>query len=208
MSNVEQITATGDRESNMWQHHIDQLLRIIRLRRQALTTEPYEFLVQMVFNIDVYALLSTSSTGAFAEFVRETMLPSPESCFPPSDSGGATALTPDEQNFLPASAKLHQEIHLVALQVGILARDLRRGTGPSDINSSVQGLLQNTAVTQERIRNLHQRMAQSRASWSSQFPDYLTWLSGSQHLPPRIFDLIMHVSEINRYPYCSETDDK
>jgi len=37
--------AAAERESNMWQHHIDQLLRIVTLRRQSQSNETYDFVV-------------------------------------------------------------------------------------------------------------------------------------------------------------------
>jgi hypothetical protein len=48
-----QIAAAGHRESNMWQHHSNQLLRIITLRRQFQGVEPYDFIVSFSLCVPV-----------------------------------------------------------------------------------------------------------------------------------------------------------
>ena len=69
-----QIAAAGHRESNMWQHHSDQLLRIIIHRRQEYGIEAHDFIVWNICSIDIYALLSASGTGAFVEsLLRQNM---------------------------------------------------------------------------------------------------------------------------------------
>lgn len=74
-----EIAASGQRESNMWQHHCDQLLRIITLRRQVHRVDHYDFITWMVYCIDVYALLSASGTGTFVEVaLQQNILPSSE----------------------------------------------------------------------------------------------------------------------------------
>ncbi len=74
-----EIAASGQREISMWQHHCDQLLRIITFRRQVHFVDHYDFITWIVYCIDVYALLSASGTGTFVEAVlQQNILPSPE----------------------------------------------------------------------------------------------------------------------------------
>jgi hypothetical protein len=51
--------AAAEHESNMWQHHSNQLLRIITLRRQSQNTEPYHFIVSCL-----------SGTGDFVQEIK------------------------------------------------------------------------------------------------------------------------------------------
>lgn len=88
-----------------------------------LSAEPYDFVVWAVFSIDIYALLSTNGSGNFAEMLRDS-LPLPEACFSPSIPGSHLP-TQNAGFYFPAAMKLNQEVHILALQVGQLTRDLR-----------------------------------------------------------------------------------
>jgi hypothetical protein len=189
-----EIAAAGDRESNMWQHHIDQLLWIITLRQQAYSVEKYGFIVWTICSIDIYALLSISGTGALAEaLLKQNILPTPEGCLPPASAGNSPVIYPEEQDFFPAILKLNQEVTLLGLQVRQLARSLRdeafrRQYGSRNQTVSEEMFLLNRKT---RVQNLHCLMQHSKNSWRSQHPDYWTWLSESR--PPRVIARITHV---------------
>ncbi|KAF4633729.1 hypothetical protein G7Y89_g4387 [Cudoniella acicularis] len=82
-----EIAAAGRRETNMWQHHSNQLLRIVTLRRQAYGREPFGFIVWTIFRIDIYALLSMAATGVFAQVLKDNVLLASESCLTPPMPG-------------------------------------------------------------------------------------------------------------------------
>jgi len=180
----------------MWQHHGDQLLRIITLRRQAHGPEPYDFIVWSVCCIDIYALLSVSGQATFVEvLLKQNMLPSPERCLSPVFQGQGPIIYPEEQRFFPALLKLHQEVLLLALRVGQEARDLRvestqRQYGPKDIMIPESAFLINRRA---RTRNVHNLLEYSRLAWRTQFPDYWTWLRSPGSLPSRVFSWVNHV---------------
>jgi hypothetical protein len=191
-----QIAAAGDGESNMWQHHSKHLLRIITLRRQAYGTEVYDFIVWTICAIDIYALLSANGTGAFIEAILEQkMLPKPERCLPPISSGKDSVIYPEEHNFL-AVLSLNQEVSLVALQVGQLARDLRAEViqrqygNVTEVASETQFL----AERKFRIAELRSRMFDSESTWIEKFRGNWDWISGPESSPPRVFAWSKHVS--------------
>jgi hypothetical protein len=181
-----EIAAGGNVESNMWQQHCNHLMRIFSLRRQAHGTEAYGFLLWTIFTIDIYALLSTGGTAIFAETVKQNMLPSPEDCLP-----SPIFIHPDEQLYFPAMAKLNQEVVLLALQVGQLARTLRAETRQNFSHQSQQILANRRQL---RIQELHHLMRVSQTAWRSQWPDYKTMFSGPVPPPQRVFAWTMHVS--------------
>jgi hypothetical protein len=76
--------------------------------------------------MDIYALLCTSGSGIFVEvLLKENMLPAPERTLPPISLDSELAFYPEERPFFPTLQKVSQEVFLVALQMGQLARDLR-----------------------------------------------------------------------------------
>jgi len=174
----------------------DQLLRIVTLRRQAHRVETYDFLVWLVCRIDIYALLSASGTGSFVEvLLEENMLPTPERTLPPISRGQASVLYPEEQPFFPALSELNQEVLLVALQVGQLARDLRAEEKSRQYGNQAQIIPEPAFFMNRRtrIQNLHRMLEHSRASWKARFPEYWTWLGRLEALPHRVFAWLQQV---------------
>ncbi|KAH7417033.1 fungal-specific transcription factor domain-containing protein [Cadophora sp. MPI-SDFR-AT-0126] len=182
------------RESNMWQHHCDQLLRIISMRRQAQSVDHFDFIIWMIYCIDVYALLSASGTGMFVEVVlKQNMLPLPERCLLPERTGQPQVIQPEEQAYFPGVITINQEIVLIALQVGRLGRTLRAEARQRHFGESSHLLDNNYNMERyNQVQVLHQVLRDSRLKWSSQFPDYWTWLRTPEHLPPRVFEWVEH----------------
>ncbi|CZR50832.1 uncharacterized protein PAC_00706 [Phialocephala subalpina] len=185
-----------------WEHHSSQLLRIIRLRRQSNTVEPYEFIVWYVAFIDVYTLLSMGGTGLFTEtLIKENLVPSPERCLPlitislsqplssiSTRSQAPSVFLPEEQAYFPSLIKLHQEVLLLAFRIGQQAREMRaeetqRRLGPSSSAAS-ESAFSNTR--RRRIQNLQNLIYQYDSTWNAQYPAAWPWYSGSKSLPPRV----------------------
>ncbi|KAH7309385.1 fungal-specific transcription factor domain-containing protein [Rhexocercosporidium sp. MPI-PUGE-AT-0058] len=181
------------RESNMWQHHCDQLLRIISMRRQLQCVDRFDFIIWIICCIDVYALLSASGTGMFVEVVLEqNMLPLPERCLPLERAGEPHMIYSEEQTYFPGVISINQEIVLIALQVGRLGRSLRAEANQRRFGGSAH--IHDKAYNIERyhrIQNLHRVLHDSRMKWTSQFPDYWTWRT-PENLPPRVFEWVEH----------------
>ncbi|KAL2064833.1 hypothetical protein VTL71DRAFT_3973 [Oculimacula yallundae] len=180
------------RESNMWQHHCDQLLRIISMRRQVQTVDEFDFVIWIVYCIDAYACLSACGSGTVVEVIlKQNMLPSPERCLLPAVAGQPQIIYPEEQAYFPALININQEIILIALQVGRLGRALRAEADQQQF-ADVELSNEQIADRRNRIRSLHKLIMDSRAKWRSHFPDYWTWLRTPENLPPRAFEWIEH----------------
>jgi hypothetical protein len=179
----------------MWEHHLNQLLRIVTLRRQTNGDEPYAFLVWQVYCIDIHALLSCSGSASFVEGVsKRNMVPQPEKVLAMWSPG--TPFHPSEEPYFPALIKVNQEAFSIALQVGQLARVLRqeanqRALGISTHHSSESVFLFNRRT---RIQALIQLTLHARDSCDEELPDYQKWVHESDSLPPRVFASILHVS--------------
>ncbi|KAH9218950.1 fungal-specific transcription factor domain-containing protein [Leptodontidium sp. 2 PMI_412] len=180
------------RESNMWQHHCDALLRIISMRRQLRNVDHYDFIIWIIYCIDVYAVLSASGTGMFVEVVlKQNMLPSPERRLLPTRADQPPLIYPEEQAYFPIVININQEIILIALQVGRLGKALRAETSHQYFGSAI---LDNPRIVDRhnRIQSLQKLILDSRMKWRSQFPDYWTWLRTPETLPPRVFEWVEH----------------
>ncbi|KAH7378960.1 fungal-specific transcription factor domain-containing protein [Cadophora sp. MPI-SDFR-AT-0126] len=178
-----EITA---REFNMWQHHCDQLLRIISRRREAHNVDRFDFIIWMICCIDVYALLSAGGTGMFVEVVLNQNMLLSERCLLPETAGQPQVIYPEEQAYFPGIIATNQEIVLIALQVGRLGRALRAEASQRRFVDSAH------VLDDTHIQNLRQLMLNSRTKWKSQFPDYWTWLRTPDNLPPRVFEWVEH----------------
>jgi len=181
-------------ETTMWQYHCDQLLRIVSMRRQACGADHFDFVIWMIFCIDVYALLSASGTGMFAEVVsKQNMLPLPERCLLPETDGHPQVIFPEEQAHFPRIIAVTQEIFLLALQVGRLAKVLRTEVNQKSSEGFAHVLDDTHNIERStRIRNLRQLIFDRNTEWRSLFPGYQTWLQTPNNLPPRVLEWVEH----------------
>lgn len=182
------------RESAMWQHHCDQLLRIVSMRRQAHGIDHFDFIIWIISCIDVYALLSTSGMGIFVELVlKRNMLPLPERCLLPEKAGQPQVIYPEEQAHFPRIITITQEVVLIALQVGRLGKALRAEASERCFRSSAHVLDDTRNMDRsKRIQDLRQLIFDLQSKWRSPFPDYQTWLQIPNNLPPRVLEWVEH----------------
>jgi hypothetical protein len=150
----------------------------------------------MICQVDIYALLCSNGSGTFIEaLLKHNLLPAPENCLPPVSPNHSAAVSPEERPYFPALIRLNQEVLLLALQVGQMARVLRaeatqrRWGDPAQMTPEVMF----TATQRTRIQNLHHLMEHSRDKWRTQFPGYGTWLNDPSRLPRRVFAMATHV---------------
>lgn len=162
--------------------------------------ETYDFLVWQVCSIDIHALLSGSGTGNFVEvLLKENLIPEPERILPPLTQGQESVIYAEEEPFFSTLHKLNQEIFLLALRVGQLARDLRDEAKSREYEN--QNLLTPESIyftnRRSRIQNLYRTLEHSQASWRIRFPEYWTWLGNLESLPPRPFSWVQHVCSLS-----------
>jgi hypothetical protein len=179
----------------MLQHHSDQLVRIISLRKQLQPVEPYDFIVWGIYCIDVYALLSTTGTGSFIDvFLKQKIVPALERTLIPMGFNQSQIIRTEEQPYFAAIIQLNQQVLFLAARVGQLAQNLRseKQTMPDypGFTKSEEGYLLNC---RDRIQELRQMINSTRQGWRIQFPEYWTWLSSREYLPPRVIAGVEHV---------------
>lgn len=178
------------------------------MRRQAYSVDPFDFIIWIIYCVDIYALLSTSGTGMFVEVVlKQNMLPLPERCLLPERAGQPQVIYPEEQAYFPALISINQEIVLIALQVGRLGRALRAEANQTQIEGPAYVLDDTSRMERyHRIQGLRRLILDSRMKWRSQFADYWTWLRSPENAPPRVFEWIEHVGGI--VPQARDLADK
>jgi hypothetical protein len=152
--------------------------------------------VWMICRIDVYALLCANGKGRFIEgLLKQNMLPSPERCLPPTSESHLEGFPPEEQPYFPALIGLNQEVLLLALQVGQLARDLRVEAKQKLSEDAAQIVSDSTGLMswRTRIEALHNLVHSCQDSWRTHFPSYWTWSNDYESLPERVFASVANV---------------
>jgi hypothetical protein len=187
-----ETAAAGDKDSSMWQHQMDQLLRIITLRQQTFGSEQYGFITWTIISIDVNAILTMSGKGVLAEaLLRANMIPPPEASLPVGPTG---PFHPEELHYFPAILKFDQEVALLGLQIGQVAQALRDEILQREYGSGSQTFLNQRFIMERntRVQSLHRLIQQSKRAWQSEHIDYHRLLSEPR--PPRVFSRIVNVS--------------
>ena len=184
-----EIAAGEVRSFSYWQQHITQLLRITLLRRKIYGTEPYNFVIWWVANIDTHVVLSGMGSGEFIEsMLRNDLLPSglgSDLQHSPSNRLPAT----NEMVPLPSSLSFHRRICVVIAQLSILARDIReeaRKLLPHQPNPDT------IARWHRRIEALRDTL---RRTWNGQMSEHIAQRPDShQLLPVNARGIFEHVS--------------
>ena len=126
---IYEIAAAEEGGSNLWSHHLTQLLRIALMRRDVLGSESLPFVTWWVCNIDLYALFSGAGSGEFIGAILENdMMPPPDSQLCPSAINGSSIIYPEETDTLPTLLQLNYKVTQLAGRLGLLARELRQET--------------------------------------------------------------------------------
>lgn len=90
-------------------------------------SEQYPYIVWLVCNIDLYALLSGAGTGEFLKAMLDNnLLPSSGSQLYPVAPSGHSVIYPEEHDTLPSVLHFNHETFLLASRLAFLAADLRR----------------------------------------------------------------------------------
>ncbi|KUJ22518.1 uncharacterized protein LY89DRAFT_728652 [Mollisia scopiformis] len=184
-----EIAAALHGDASMAQHHNDQLLRIIRLRRQANGAEPYEFLVWCIAVIDIYSLLSMGGSGVFTEtLIKENLVPPPERCL-----ASDIPVSSQEQLYLPLLRKIYKEIHLLLFRVAQEARVMRVESTQRQISAPGMADSESTNTRRGRVQNLLNLINQSYSTWIMQFPGLWRLPTKSEPTSPRVFYCIQQI---------------
>lgn len=189
-----EIAAGEPRGLSLWSQHIDQLQRIILLRRDIYDHEPYTFIIWWVASIDTHVVLSGMGNGDFIEtMLQQNMLPSgidpqnPYHTFHDSPSDGS--LAPIENGALPSALAFHRRISILAAELGLLARDLRAEEKRSAHN-------RNQTVARRRQERIGVLQDTLRRAWNVQMPVSVASGYCNQVLPVGARGIFEHVSHV------------
>ncbi|KAB8302001.1 hypothetical protein EYC80_005454 [Monilinia laxa] len=185
-----EVAATGHRKSNMWEHHSAQILRILQLRRQSFGEEPCDFISVWVTYIDMYALLTTTGTGAFSKSVIEQkMLPPPEK--PLDNSKLNMVFLPEAFRQMPLLLRINRELTLMALEMAQIGRELR--VEAKDLSRSITEIKMRQ---RNSMPGIHALLINFRVSWAKfleiKTPEY-DWLEELVKLPGGPFTCRTHI---------------
>jgi hypothetical protein len=124
---VYEVAAAEEGGSNLWSHHMARLTQISLMRISQFGSEQYPYIVWLVCNIDLYALLSGAGTGEFLKAMLDNnLLPSSVSQLYPVAPSGHSVIYPEEHDTLPSVLHFNHETFLLASRLAFLAADLRR----------------------------------------------------------------------------------
>lgn len=122
-----QVAAAEEAGSNLWSHHMARLTQISLMRVSQFGSEHYPYIVWLVCNIDLYALLSGAGTGEFLKAMLDNnLLPSSGSQLYPVAPSGHSVIYPEEHETLPSVLHFNHETFLLASKLAFLTADLRR----------------------------------------------------------------------------------
>ncbi|KAM3089380.1 hypothetical protein ACMFMG_000982 [Clarireedia jacksonii] len=189
---IKLAATAGHRESNMWDYHSDQLLRILRLRHRTYGPERHNFVLVWAMYIDIYGLLATSSTGFYTTaIIQEGMLPPPEKALEHAKPGHmASGLV--HSNDTPQLLRMNRQLTLLALEFGRKAQELRAEA------IKIHDPVNDTALHQQQcIKDEYTLLADFYSKWSVQLSPSDSWLEELAVLPTAIFTLRIHIGTLS-----------
>ena len=128
-----EIAGAEPRGSNLWAQHLQQLHRIITVRRSLYGPEAHAFIVWWVFAIDTHSVLCGSGRGEYVEATLQSdLLPpinppvlSPHTAINSPHTGGHSTTN---LQAAPLILEFHRIILIQAARFGLLSRDIRAET--------------------------------------------------------------------------------
>jgi len=169
--------------------HLDQLLRIIRLRRFLYGSERHQHILWWIFQISTYSVLSGSGKGEFIEWMLSDGGSSPSIlCSQKTDPRVSLVRMPEllQNDSGPSIVEAHRTILTIAARLGLLARELR------------------TNYAHQQTRNLkilhqQQRVMQLRGTlrqyWHGELPALIAMGHGRKPVAAR--GILEHVSSVH-----------
>ncbi|MCJ1309148.1 hypothetical protein MMC25_002803 [Agyrium rufum] len=164
------IAAAEPGGSSFWSQHMSRVLQIAPIRRQQFEREPFPFILWRVGMIDICALLSNLSNGAFVEaMLTEDLLPNVDHEIFAADLNSQAQSTRQLQALNTNTLALHRTTMLLAAELGLLAREMRSTHSPlvgTAERMHRQGLRAETGIYQQRLAALRERF---RQCWNTPF---------------------------------------
>lgn len=181
-----EIAASEPKGSNLWSAHLEQLLRIIKLRHDIHGPERYSFIIWWMFVIDVHAVLTGGGNGSYAESLLNSNL-LPETPNPVQRASPTTSFSPRvKMEPAPSALEFHRKIYVQAAKLGFLARDLREEIVQHGRNP----------LTEREILFRQQRTVRARdaleLTWNAQAPSFSTLGYANDRVPVKNRGIFEH----------------
>ncbi|MCJ1464059.1 hypothetical protein MMC07_002670 [Pseudocyphellaria aurata] len=188
-----EIAASEPRGSNYWSAHLDQLLRIIKLRHDMYGPERYSFIVWWIFVIDVHAVLTGGGNGIYAESLLNSSL-LPETLRPTQQAGPNRSFSPcrAESESVPSVLEFHRAIYVQAAQIGLLARDLRE-----EIVQHGGSSLTDREILSRQLRTVRAR-DRFEQTWNAQASAFIAMGYGNDRVPVKHRGIFEHTFVLYR----------
>lgn len=145
-------------------------------------------------DIDLLALLSGAGAGEFVAYMfKHDILPPPSFHLYPLGPDGSSVVYGEEAKTLPLILQLNYDVTLVAVQVGLLARELRAEASENAFTSDMlsQGLHIDTKLRRSRVSEIQESL---RKIWT--LPRIVQVEQHMNDLPPRPRQIFEHASSL------------
>ncbi len=193
----QQIAAAETGGSNLWSSHLAQLLRISLLRRHVFGGERFPFITWWICNIDLYALFSGAGAGEFVgTMLKNDMMPPPSFHLYPLGIDGSSTFYAEETESLPMTLQLNYEVTVLAVRLGLLAKELRRDATALTYDSQDIVFHQRHVSTKIRQRRVLEIQEAFRHLWVT--PSILMLGQEPEKLPPRSRQSLEHANALYR----------
>lgn len=165
-------------------------------RRNVFGGERYPFFIWWLCNIDLYALLSGAGLGGFVgSMLNNDILPPPSFHLCPLGADGSSVVYGEEAETLPIILQLNYDVTLIAVRMGLLARELRTEASEYAFTSDMlsQGLQIDAKLRQSRIQEVQESL---RQIWT--LPHVVELENQVEDLPPRPRQVLEHALLLSR----------
>lgn len=187
-----QIAASEPEGPNLRSQHLDQVLRIIKLRNGTRKREVYSFIPWWVLVIDAHAVLTGGGDGLYAEsLLRDNLLPE---TLPPMQSTSLPPISSPEAS-QTSVLKFHREVYIHATELGLLARNFRRQDAVTALRSS--------ALASDEMQKLASQARENlQRTWETHYPDFETWGCTNERVAVKDRAIFEHVCFFILTPHC------
>ncbi|MCJ1471848.1 hypothetical protein MMC13_000489 [Lambiella insularis] len=181
-----------------WTTHLAQLERLVHLRRNVYSIDPFPSIVWWICIVDIHALLSGIGKGTFvSSLMRRGQVPTPLEMLDGPGLAEPGVRAPEEASLMPSILEVHQTVSLLAARLGFLAsslRELARMQGPSEQAAVAQA---SHVRWQQQVQDLRDSL---KKAWT--MPDSLALATSYRDgiLPGRVQGLFEHVGQRSTPP--------
>ncbi|KAF7878849.1 hypothetical protein EAF04_000052 [Stromatinia cepivora] len=185
-----EVAATEHRKINMWELHPSQILRVLQLRKQPFGEEPHGFIIAWATSLDMYALLTTTSTGSFSKtIIEQNLLPPPEQAL--KNEKLNIFFDPEALRQMPDLLRTNRELTRIAIKMAQMARELR-----IEARDLLKPRLEINMHQSNYIRDAHTLLVGFHDTWRS-ILEFTTpekdWIGELAQLPDGVFTCRTHI---------------